>query len=96
VKTGDGTKGKPFLYEFPNTGSHYIQGTSKPECEKAAQTRMDTGQMPVPDLEQKTILVPEGKTAQKPAISGESEAVKNVAEGSLFTPPAEPEKEVDL
>ena len=34
VKLGDGTKGKPFLYEFPNSGSQHSGGTSEPEsCE---------------------------------------------------------------
>jgi hypothetical protein len=71
-KNGDGTKGKPFLYEFPNSGSHYIGRTTKPECEKAAQTRMDAGAMLVPTLEQKTILVPEEKMAPaEPEKGGE-------------------------
>lgn len=59
VKTGEGTKGKPFLYEFPNSGSHYIVGTSKPESEKVPQTRMDTGSILVPDNSANVILVPE-------------------------------------
>lgn len=90
-KSGDGAKGKPFLYKFPNSGSHYIGRTTKPECEKAAQTRMDTEAMLVPTLEQETILVLEGKTSPKPAISGRLEAVENVAEGSTSTPPSEGE-----
>jgi hypothetical protein len=60
-KNGDGTKGKPFLYEFPNSGSHYIGRTTKPECEKAAQTRMDAGAMLVPTLEQKRFWFPKKK-----------------------------------
>jgi len=67
-KTGDGTKGKPFFYEFPNSGTQYILGTRKPESEKVAQTRMDTGAILVPQDSQKTILVPEDKTSRKPAI----------------------------
>ena len=32
-RTGDGKKGKPFLYAFPNSGSEHIAGTRKPESE---------------------------------------------------------------
>jgi hypothetical protein len=78
-KSGDGTKGKPFLYELPNSGSHYIRGTSEPESEKAAQTSMDTGSILVPEDTRKTILVPEKKQPSEGAISSESEAVENVA-----------------
>jgi hypothetical protein len=59
VKSGEGTKGKPFLYEFPNSGSHYIAGTSKPESEKVTQPRMNTGGILVPDHSENSILVPE-------------------------------------
>jgi len=31
LKTGDGKKGKPFLYEFPNSGSKDTAGTREPE-----------------------------------------------------------------
>jgi hypothetical protein len=31
TKTGDGKKGKPFLYEFPHSGSQHIAGTGEPE-----------------------------------------------------------------
>jgi len=86
AKSGDGTRGKPFNYEFPNSGSRYIRGTSKPESEKVAQTRMDTGSILVPENTQKTILVPDKKQPSEGAISSESEAVENVTEGSLFTP----------
>lgn len=59
VKTGEGTKGKPFLYEFPNSGSHCIAGTSKPESGRTAQHRMDIGQIVVPDNSTNLILVSE-------------------------------------
>jgi hypothetical protein len=67
-KTGDGTKGKPFFYEFPNSGSHYMPGTRKPESEKVAQTRVNIGPILVPEDSRKAILVPEDKTHRKPAI----------------------------
>jgi hypothetical protein len=59
VKTGEGTKGKPFLYKFPNSGSQYIVGTRKPESEKAAQRRMDTGEILVPGDSADLIVVPQ-------------------------------------
>jgi len=58
VKSGEGTRGKPFLYEFPNSGSHYIAGTSKPESEKVAQNSMNTGAILVPTNSENSILVP--------------------------------------
>jgi hypothetical protein len=59
VKSGEGTKGKPFLYKFPNSGSQYIAGTSKPESGKVAQPRMNTGGILVPDHSENSIPVPE-------------------------------------
>ena len=88
-KCGDGTRGKPFTYRFPNNGSQYIQGTSKPESEKAARLCMDAGAILVPEDFQKTILVPEGKPASEQEISGRPEAVENVAERSTCTPHSE-------
>jgi hypothetical protein len=58
-KTGDGTKGKPFLYAFEDSGSQYIAGTREPEREKGAETRVNTSEMLVPANSQKGILVPE-------------------------------------
>ena len=66
-KTGDGTKGKPFLYAFENSGSQYIAGTREPECEKGDEARVNTGKMLVPEKLQKAILVPENQ------IEGEDE-----------------------
>jgi hypothetical protein len=60
-KTGDGTKGKPFLYAFENSGSLCIPGTREPECENAAGTRVNTGGMLVPENSQKSILVPDNQ-----------------------------------
>ena len=59
AKFGDGNKGKPFFYEFPNSGSHYIAGTTKPESENEAQPRMNTGAILVPDNPANLILVTE-------------------------------------
>jgi hypothetical protein len=58
AKSGEGTKGKPFLYEFPNSGSHHIWGTRKPESEKLPQTRINTEAILVPEKSDNTILVP--------------------------------------
>jgi hypothetical protein len=58
-KSGDGTKGKPFLYEFRNSGSQYIAGTRKPESQKEAEPRINTDLILVPASEPKPILVPE-------------------------------------
>ena len=41
-RTGDGTKGKPFLYAMPGTG--------EPESEKVGDASMNTGKMLVPVL----------------------------------------------
>jgi hypothetical protein len=58
-RTGEGTKGKPFLYAFDISGSEYIPGTREPESERRAETRVSTGGMLVPGNSQKSILVPE-------------------------------------
>jgi AAA domain-containing protein/DnaB helicase-like protein len=58
-RTGDGTRGKPFLYAFEDSGSQYIAGTREPECEKGAEARVNTGEILVPRNSQKAILVPE-------------------------------------
>jgi hypothetical protein len=47
-KTGDGTKGKPFLYESQNSGSQYISGTRKPESQNQPQTHINTSSILVP------------------------------------------------
>jgi hypothetical protein len=60
-KSGDGTKGKPFKYGFPNSGSQDISGTTKPESEKVGQPRIKTEPILVPALEQKPILVPDDR-----------------------------------
>jgi AAA domain-containing protein len=67
-KSGDGAKGKPFFYEFEDSGSQYIAGTREPECRKAVETRINTDRILVPTLEQKPILVPEKKQVPERAI----------------------------
>ena len=61
AKTGEGTRGKPFLYEFPNSGSQHISGTRKPESEKDTQVLCNVDKILVPDFQQQSILVPEEK-----------------------------------
>ncbi len=63
-KSGDGTRGKPFLYEFPNSGSQHIAGTRKPESENGAQVQSNVDEILVPENEQKLILVPGNQEAE--------------------------------
>jgi hypothetical protein len=63
AKSGEGTKGKPFTYEFWFAGSQHIVQTSKPECEKVAPTRINTERILVCDKSEKSILVREKKQA---------------------------------
>lgn len=58
-RTGDGKKGKPFLYSFPNAGSEYIPGTSKPESENRGQVAENNDRILVPENLQDSILVPD-------------------------------------
>ena len=58
TRSGEGRKGKPFLYEFPNTGSQYIVGTREPESQNDPQTRINGGDKVVPGNEGKSIPVP--------------------------------------
>jgi putative DNA primase/helicase len=69
-KSGDGTRGKPFVYEFWFSGSQDMAGTREPETEKAAHPRANIGGNVVPTFEQKPILVPDKRTGQKRDISG--------------------------
>jgi len=61
-KTGEGTKGKPFLYGFPNSGSQHISGTRKPESRNSTQVLSNLAEILVPENSQKTIVVPETDT----------------------------------
>jgi AAA domain len=57
LKTGEGTRGKPFLYELPDSGSQYSAGTSEPESPNKAQGPINTGDIVVPENCQGPILV---------------------------------------
>ena len=59
ARMGDGKRGKPFTYEFPNSGSKHIAGTSKPESENTSEVGENKGQFPVPKNRQTSIVVPE-------------------------------------
>jgi hypothetical protein len=59
ARTGDGKRGKPYLYAFPDTGSEYIAGTRKPELEKRSQVPENTDRNPVPEDSQNPIVVRE-------------------------------------
>jgi hypothetical protein len=58
IKTGDGKKGKPFQYRFPNSGSHDTAGTREPESQKGPEPRTKTGDILVPDSSPDSIPVP--------------------------------------
>jgi hypothetical protein len=57
-KSGDGTRGKPFLYAFENCGSNYIFGTREPESPIAGQAVENKERMLVPESSPKSFLVP--------------------------------------
>lgn len=56
-RTGDGKKGKPFLYTFPNSGSEHIAGTSKPESECWGEVTEKNDQILVPENSQSSMVV---------------------------------------
>jgi len=85
TREGSGKKGDPYKYSFPC--SNHIVGTREQESEKAAQARMDTGGILVPENAQKTILVPEEKPGPKTAISGQAESAEGVDKHATPAPP---------
>jgi len=48
-KQGKGTKGQPFLYQFPDTGSQHMSGTRKPESQNAPRPRRNPQDIVVPN-----------------------------------------------
>jgi hypothetical protein len=63
-KTGEGRKGKPYLYEIWFSGSQYIAGTGEPESHSGSETiesAKDTENNSGSRLFQNSILVPETK-----------------------------------
>ena len=59
LKTGQGTRGKPFQYELSDSGSPHSAGTSEPESPSEAQDPINTGDIVVPENYQHPILVPD-------------------------------------
>ncbi len=59
TRSGDGAKGKPFLYTFENSGSPYISRTREPESQIGAETSINTSGILVPENSQKSFLVPD-------------------------------------
>ena len=57
LKTGEGTRGKPFRYELPVSGSEYSAGTREPESQNEAQGHINTSDIVVPENCQGPILV---------------------------------------
>jgi hypothetical protein len=58
TRTGEGTRGKPFLYSFWNTGSSTYSETRKPESPKAPEVHVNTGDILVPKNWENAISVP--------------------------------------
>jgi hypothetical protein len=58
-RMGDGRKGRPFLYAFPNSGSEHIAETRKPESENQRQLAEQKERILVPDNSQESIAVPD-------------------------------------
>jgi hypothetical protein len=56
-RTGDGKKGKPFLYAFPNSGSEHITGTRKPESADRGEVTVKNERIPVPGNSQTSLVV---------------------------------------
>jgi hypothetical protein len=58
-RMGDGKKGKPFLYAFPNAGSEHIPGTRKPESKGRGDVTEKKEQILVPENSENSIVVPD-------------------------------------
>jgi hypothetical protein len=58
-RTGDGKRGRPFLYAFPNSGSEHIAGTRKPESENQGQLVERKEGILVAENSQSSIVVPD-------------------------------------
>jgi len=63
ARTGDGKRGKPFLYECWFSGSEHIVGTRKPESENDPQPLPNPCELLVPGIPQRSILVPDIEAA---------------------------------
>jgi KaiC/GvpD/RAD55 family RecA-like ATPase len=59
VRTGDGKRGKPFLYECWFSGSQHIAGTREPESENTPHPLSNVDEFLVPEIPPKSILVPD-------------------------------------
>jgi len=57
-RTGDGKKGNPFLYAFPNTGSEHIAGTRKPESESRGELTEKKERIAVSEISETSMVVP--------------------------------------
>jgi len=57
AREGTGRRGDPFRYRFLFSGSRYIWGTRKQETQNGAETRINTGDILVPDPSQESSLV---------------------------------------
>jgi putative DNA primase/helicase len=76
-KTRDGTKGKPFLYAFEDSGSKYISGTREPESEKGGQAVENKEPMVVPESSQESILVPVNREQPNtPVLEGQKRVIE--------------------
>jgi hypothetical protein len=70
-QTGEGKRGKPYLYERRFCGSQHIRGTREPEMQNAPETRVNTGRIVVFENSQDRILVPANLQAGNEPPKGE-------------------------
>jgi AAA domain-containing protein/uncharacterized protein DUF3854 len=59
AKAGEGKRGSPFLYSFPNSGSEHTVGTTKPEYRKTLQVPENKARTLVPENPFAADVVPE-------------------------------------
>jgi 5S rRNA maturation endonuclease (ribonuclease M5) len=71
VREGAGRRGDPFKYSFSVSCSQHMSGTREQETEKVAQTRINTGDILVPDFGQDSFLVPATEGSEKQVEEGE-------------------------
>lgn len=65
-RSGDGTRGNPFVYQSWFSGSQDTPGTREPESREVVQTRMDIAENLVPETSEKANVVPVGKRTELP------------------------------
>lgn len=85
-KTGDGKRGKPFLYECWFSGSEHIVGTRKPETGNDPQPLSSARELLVPKIRQESMVVPDIDRDDFEASSAEEIPAVLVPAGEVETP----------